>query len=79
MLGNAAHRRRAIPLRFDQFRFGFANAVSEDEAREIYERFAVPASGATLFQAATANFNAWTEAKVDTENPVRGPLPISGA
>jgi len=48
--------------------------VSEEEAHELYETFAVPASGTPLFQAATANLNPWTEAKVDTKNPERGPL-----
>jgi len=76
VLGNPANRNRAVPLTFDQFRFGFANAVSEDEAKELYETFAVPASGAPLFQAAAANLNPWTEAKVDTKNPDRGPLLI---
>jgi non-heme chloroperoxidase len=74
VLGNPANRNRAIPLTFDQFRYGFANAVSGDEAKELYATFAVPASGTPLFQAAVANFNPWTEAKVDTENPERGPL-----
>jgi pimeloyl-ACP methyl ester carboxylesterase len=77
VLGNPANRHRAIPLTFEQFRFGFANAVSEEEARELYNTFAVPASGAPLFQAATANLNPWTEAKVDVENPERGPLLIT--
>jgi pimeloyl-ACP methyl ester carboxylesterase len=38
----------------------------------------VPAPGAPLFQAATANLNPWTEAKVDSKNPDRGPLLILG-
>jgi pimeloyl-ACP methyl ester carboxylesterase len=76
VLGNPANRHRAVPLTFEQFRFGFANAVSEGEARELYETFAVPASGTPLFQAAAANLNPWTEAKVDTGNPERGPLLI---
>jgi non-heme chloroperoxidase len=76
VLGNPANRNRAIPLTFDQFRFGFANAVSEEEARDFYATFAVPASGVPLFQAATANLNPWTEATVDSENPERGPLLI---
>ena len=74
VLRNPANRNRAVPLTYDQFRYGFANAVSEDEAKALYEEFAVPAPGAPLFQAATANFNPWSEAKVDTENPERGPL-----
>jgi non-heme chloroperoxidase len=76
VLGNPANRNRAVPLTYEQFRFAFANAVSEDEARELYATYAVPASGAPLFQAATANVNPWTEAKVDTKNPERGPLLI---
>jgi non-heme chloroperoxidase len=65
-----------VPLTYEQFRFGFANAVTEDEAKELYSTFAVPASGLPLFQAATANLNPWTEAKVDSKNPNRGPLLI---
>jgi non-heme chloroperoxidase len=76
VLGNPANRNRAVPLTYEQFRFGFANAVSDTEAKELYETFAVPASGAPLFQAAAANLNPWTEAKVDTENPERGPVLI---
>jgi pimeloyl-ACP methyl ester carboxylesterase len=80
VLHNPLNWNRAVPLTYDQFRYGFANAVSEDEAKELYESFSVPTSGAPLFQAATANLNPWTEAKVDTKNPKRGPLLItSGA
>ena len=76
VLGNPANRNRAVPLTYDQFRFAFANAVSEEEAKELYETFAVPASGVPLFQAAAANLNPWTEAKVDSKNADRGPLLI---
>jgi pimeloyl-ACP methyl ester carboxylesterase len=80
VLGNPANRNRAVPLTYEQFRYGFANAVSEDEAKELYENYAVPAPGAPIFQAATANLNPRTEAKVDTEAADRGPLLIvSGA
>jgi pimeloyl-ACP methyl ester carboxylesterase len=74
VIGNPANYHRAVPLPFEQFRFGFANAVSEDEAKELYETYAVPASGTPLFQVATENVNPWTEVKVDTKNPDRGPL-----
>jgi non-heme chloroperoxidase len=76
VLGNPANRHRAVPLTYDQFRYSFANAVSEEEAKELFETYAVPAPGAPLFQAATANLNPWTEAKVDSETPDRGPLLI---
>jgi non-heme chloroperoxidase len=65
---------RAVTLTFGQFRYGWANAVSEAEARQLYETFHVAAPGAPLFQAATANLNPWTEAKLDSKNPERGPL-----
>jgi pimeloyl-ACP methyl ester carboxylesterase len=75
-LSNPANRGRAITLTFDQFRYGWANAVSDEEAKQLYETFHVAAPGAPLFQAAAANLNPWTEAKVDTQNPARGPMLI---
>jgi non-heme chloroperoxidase len=75
-LRNPLNVNRAVPLTYEQFRYGFANAVPEAEARELYETFAVPTPGEPLFQAASANLNPWTEVKVDTKNPARGPLLI---
>jgi non-heme chloroperoxidase len=75
-LGNPANRHRAVPLTYEQFRYSFANAVDEDQARRLYDTFAVPAPGAPLWQAAAANFNPRTEDKVDTKNPERGPMLI---
>ncbi|HYX94866.1 MAG TPA: alpha/beta hydrolase [Geodermatophilus sp.] len=69
-------RRRAITLTFDQFRYGWANALDEQEARELYERCHVAGSGIALVQMGNANLNPWTEARVDTRNPDRGPLLI---
>jgi pimeloyl-ACP methyl ester carboxylesterase len=76
VLSNPANYNRAVPLTFEQFHYAFANAVDEKEAKELYETYAVPGSGVPLFQAAAANLNPWTEAKVDTKNPKRGPLLI---
>ena len=76
VLGNPSNRNRAVPLTFEQFRYAFANAVSDDEAQQLYVNYAVPAPGAPLFQAAVANVNPWTEAQVDTGNHERGPLLI---
>jgi len=76
VLTNPANYNRAVPLTYEQFRFAFANAVDEDEAKELYDTYAVPAPGAPLFQAASANLNPWTEAKVNSKNPDRGPLLI---
>ena len=76
VIGNPANRGRAVPLTYEQFRYAFANAVSEDEAKELYNTYAVPAAGVPLFQAATANLNPWTEVKVKSKAPDRGPMLI---
>ena len=76
VLGNPANHHRAVPLTYEQFRYAFANAVSEDEAQELYDTYAVPGSGTPIFQAASANLNPWTEVKVKSKNPARGPLLI---
>jgi non-heme chloroperoxidase len=76
VLENPRNKHRAIPLTFEQFHYAFANAVSQDEAKDLFETYAVPAPGEPLFQSAFANFNPWTEAKVDHENPDRGPMLI---
>jgi pimeloyl-ACP methyl ester carboxylesterase len=76
VLGNPANRNRAVPLTYDQLRYSFANTVDEEEAKQLYETYSVPTSGKPLFQAAAANLNPSTEAKVDTNNPDRGPLLI---
>ena len=79
VLGNPANRKRTVTLTFDEFRYGFANAVDEAEARELYDTFHTPAPGRPLFQAATANLDPTTEAKADKRHPGRGPmLVISG-
>lgn len=79
VLGNPANRGRTVTLTFDQFRYGFANAVPEAEARALYETMHTPAPGRPLFQAATANVFPWTVVKADKRNPERGPmLVISG-
>ncbi|MGK5553218.1 alpha/beta hydrolase [Actinomadura kijaniata] len=74
VLANPANVHRAVPLTYEQFRYAFANAVSEEEARQLYETFSVPAPGAPLFQAAVANFNPWSQTKVDSTGERRGPL-----
>src|SRR5207244_4126599 len=73
VLGNPANLHRAVPLTYEQFRYSFANAVTEEEARQLYDAYAVPAPGAPLFQAATANLTPWTDAKANSTNPDRAP------
>ena len=75
---NPRNRNRAVPLTYDQFRYSFGNMVDEKEAKELYKTYSVAGPGKVLFQAAAANFNPWSEDKVDTKNPDRGPLRREG-
>ncbi len=75
-LVNPLTRGRAITLTFDQFKYGWANALDDKEAKELYDTFHVAGSGIALVQMGNANLNPWTESKVDTKNPDRGPLLI---
>jgi pimeloyl-ACP methyl ester carboxylesterase len=80
VLGNPFNFKRAVSLTEPQFRFGFTNAVPEQEAKDLYAKYAMPAPGRPLFQAATATFNPKSATKVNVANASRGPLLlISGA
>jgi pimeloyl-ACP methyl ester carboxylesterase len=77
VLGNPFNFKKAFSLSFNQFRYGFANALPEEEAKELYNRWMIPAPCRPLFQAAFATI-AGAETKVDTKNNSRGPLLITG-
>ena len=76
VLRNPLNRGRAVTLTFDQFRYGWSNALDEKEARRLYDTYHVPGPGVALIQMANANINPFTEAKLDPKNPARGPLLI---
>jgi pimeloyl-ACP methyl ester carboxylesterase len=77
VVSNPLNRGRAVTLSFDQFKYGWTNAIeSDDEARRLYDEFHVAGAGLVLMQMANANLNPFTEAKVDPKNPDRGPLLI---
>jgi pimeloyl-ACP methyl ester carboxylesterase len=71
---NPANKHRAVSLTSEQFRYSFANAVSDDEAQRLFAQWTIPAPGRPLFEAATANFSLHSPASVDTRNAARGPL-----
>ena len=66
--------KRAVSLTREQFRYGFGNALSQQESDELYDRWTIPSPGRPLFEAATANLSSRSPAKVDTGNHTRGPL-----
>lgn len=74
-----ANKHRAVSLTAEQFRFAFANAVPAEESDELFERWTIPAPGRPLFEAASANFNPHSPAKVNTGNEHRGPLLLIGS
>ncbi|WP_448808126.1 alpha/beta hydrolase [Agromyces bauzanensis] len=79
VLANPTNAGKGVSLTFEQFKYGWTNAVDDVEAKRLYETFHVPAAGAPLFQAAFANFNPFGgETVVDSKNPERGPLLIIG-
>jgi pimeloyl-ACP methyl ester carboxylesterase len=74
VLKNPLNRGKAVTLTLDQFKYGWANALDDDEAKQLYETYHVAAPGVALMQMANANVNPFSQAKVDTKNPDRGPL-----
>ena len=73
-LGNPANRHKAVSLTSKEFRFGFGNAVPQEESDALFEHWTIPSPARPLFEAAAANFSLHSPAKVDTGNEVRGPL-----
>jgi len=76
-LGNPTNLTKAVALTFDEFHYGFTNALSEEEGHDLYDRYAIPSPARPLFQAATATFNPHSETKVAVDNATRGPLLIT--
>src|SRR3954447_5898008 len=73
-LGNPANLHKAVSLTKAEFRYGFGNAVTEEESDSLWEKWNIPSPAKPLFQAAAANFALHSEAKVNTDNSSRGPL-----
>src|SRR5215204_7539399 len=61
VLRNPLNRARAVTLTFDQFKYGWTNAIEdEDEARRLYDEYHVAGPAVALMQMANANVNPWT-------------------
>jgi pimeloyl-ACP methyl ester carboxylesterase len=78
VLRKKSNRHDAKSLTARQFRYGFANAISAKEARNLYDRFAIPGPGRPLFEVTSAKKDPDSPAAVDTITGDRGPLLIIG-
>ena len=72
---NPANRHRPVGFTAEQWHYAFANTFSEEESLRLYQRYHVPASGRTLWDATLANFMPGPQdAYVDYRNEQRAPL-----
>ena len=74
VLSNPFNYRRTVNLSYEQFRYAFANGMSENDARLAYARDAIPGPGRPIFQIAFANLNPWAVTRVNYRNGRRAPL-----
>ena len=75
---NPANAKRTYLFPFARWWRVFANTLSEPEARAAYARYAIPAPGAAIFQAALSNLTPGSAAGLDFRNPRRAPLLVIG-
>jgi pimeloyl-ACP methyl ester carboxylesterase len=73
-LGNPMNKRRAVALTRSEFRYGFGNALSEEESDSLFHEWSVPSPVRGLFEVAFANFTSNAASEVETANSSRGPL-----
>ncbi|MEV4343273.1 alpha/beta fold hydrolase [Actinoplanes sp. NPDC049596] len=78
VLRSPKNKERAVALTARQFRYGFGNAVSKDEARRLYDTYAIPGPGRPVFELTAAKKDPRSPTEVDFA-AVRGPLLITGA
>jgi pimeloyl-ACP methyl ester carboxylesterase len=70
-----ANRHKAVGLSFEEWRYAFTNTFTEEEARSLYERYHIPASGAIVWGGVLANFQpGHQDTWVDYHNDDRAPL-----
>jgi non-heme chloroperoxidase len=74
VLSKPGNKKKAVALTRKQFRYGFGNAITENESDELFDTWAIPGPGKPLFEASAANFTKSSPAAVDTKKRDRGPL-----
>lgn len=66
--------KQAVMLSPEQFRRSVTNATDDEDAAEIYNKWAIPGHLKLLYEGLAANFNNKSLATVNFENQSRGPL-----
>ena len=75
VLKNPANRHKAVGFTFEQWRYAFTNTFSEEEARRLYERYHIPASGNVFWGSVLANIHpGHDDTYVNYKNRDRAPL-----
>jgi pimeloyl-ACP methyl ester carboxylesterase len=75
VLKNPANRHKAVGFTFEQWNYAFTNGFPEDEARALYDRYHIPASGPIFWGSALANVHPGKDDNwVNYRNDDRAPL-----
>jgi pimeloyl-ACP methyl ester carboxylesterase len=78
-LAHPSKRHGVVPLTLEEFTFGFVNTFPPDDAKNAYERYAVPETGQIFYEAGFANFHLHPPTEVHFKNEERAPLLLVGA
>src|SRR3954451_23608014 len=78
-LAHPSKRRGVVTLTLEEFTYAFVNTLSPEQAARAYERYAVPETGRSLYEAGLANFSLHPPTEVRFKNGERAPLLIVGA
>ena len=74
VLANPLNRGKAVPFSEKHFRYAFGNTMTEEQSREAWDRYSVPAAARVLFEGAAGNLVPNSPIKVDLKKNDRPPL-----
>lgn len=75
VLKNPTNIHKAVGFSFDQWNYAFTNGLPEEQAKEFYERYHIPAPGHIVFYGVLANLQPGKQdVYVDYKNDDRAPL-----
>jgi alpha-beta hydrolase superfamily lysophospholipase len=77
-LTDPASFRGTVSLTSEEFRHGFANELSDEEAGALFDQWTIPSPGRPLFEGAAAILRYGAPARAGTRHADRGPLLFIG-